>query len=317
MQATLRVRRFDPEAADPQPYFQEYEVDVEEWFTVLDALIRVREEIDGTLGLRCSCRASICGSCGMRVNGEAKLVCKTRLASVATNGAPITVEPMGNMEVITDLVTDMTSFWDKVRQVEPYMQPEGPEPDAEYVASNKEMVHLAGVMNCIMCGLCVSDCTALEVDENFIGPAALAKAYRFVADPRDGSESERLGALNEYSGIWDCTRCMQCVEVCPKDVDPMGRIMVMRELAMKAGYNDTSGSRHTKSFAASVKRSGRLNETRLAIESIGYTNIPGQLAMVPLGLQVLRKGKLPPIREHKIPSRKAVTRLFEKVEEDE
>jgi succinate dehydrogenase / fumarate reductase iron-sulfur subunit len=315
MLANLRVRRFDPETSRPESYFQDYELEVEDWFTVLDALIKVREEIDGTLSLRCACRASICGSCGMRVNGRARLVCKTKLDSVWSPGETLTVEPMGNMPVITDLVTDFKPFWDKVRQVDPYMQPTGPVPEAEYLAPNEDMVHLAGVMNCIMCGCCVSDCTVLEVDKNFLGPAALAKAYRFVADPRDGKTDERLRDLNEPTGIWDCTRCMQCVEVCPKDVAPMERIMVMRDLAMEAGVKGTAGSRHTDSFVNSVKRSGRLNETRLTIESIGLLNVPGQLAMAPVGLKALRKGKMPPVRDHSIPSKKAVRAIVEKAEE--
>lgn len=314
MQATINVKRFDPEGQRREPYFQEFQIEAEDWFTVLDALIRIREDIDGTLTLRCACRASICGSCAMRVNGKARLVCKTKLSSALQDGDRVTVEPMGNMPIITDLVTDMEAHWRKVRQVVPYMQPTGPEPKAEYVASNESMVHLAGVMNCIMCGACVSDCTALEVDSNFIGPAALAKAYRFVADPRDGKKRERLGRLNEYSGIWDCTRCLQCVEVCPKDVAPMERIMKMRDIAMEEGYTNTSGARHTKSFAESMKRTGRLNETRLAVESVGLTNIPGQLSQAPVGIKAWWKGKLPPIFEHKIPSRDAVKRIFEKVE---
>jgi succinate dehydrogenase / fumarate reductase iron-sulfur subunit len=251
----------------------------------------------------------------MRVNGQARLVCKTKLDNVWSPGEVLVIEPMGNLPVITDLVVDFKPFWDKVRQVKPYMQPAGVEPKAEYLAPNEDMVHLAGVMNCIMCGCCVSDCTVLEVDKSFIGPAALAKAYRFVADPRDGESRERLSDLNQDSGIWDCTRCMQCIEVCPKDVAPMERILVMRDKAMEAGFRNTAGARHTESFANAVKRSGRLNEVRLTVESIGVTNIGGQLAMAPFGLKAVMKGKMPPIRDHKIPSRKDVKKIFEKAEE--
>ena len=313
--ANLKVQRYDPESEKPEVYYQDYEVEVEDWFTVLDALIKVREEIDGTLSLRCACRASICGSCAMRVNGQAKLVCKTKLDSVWSPGETVTIDPPGNMPVITDLIADFKPFWDKIRQVEPYMQPTGPVPTAEYLAPNKDMVHLAGVMNCIMCGACVSDCTVLEVDKSFIGPAALAKAYRFVADPRDGKKKERLGVLNDDTGIWDCTRCMQCVEVCPKDVDPMGRIMAMRDQAIEEGFTNTSGARHTESFFNSVKRSGRLNETRLAIESMGVLNIPGQISLAPVGVKALIKGKLPSPLDHKIPSKVAVKKIVEKSEE--
>ncbi|MCH7593527.1 MAG: succinate dehydrogenase iron-sulfur subunit [Chloroflexi bacterium] len=244
MEQTLRVKRYDPENPDAAGY-QEYTIEVDDTFTVLDALLKIRDEIDGTLSMRCSCRASICGSCAMRVNGQAKLVCKTRVSSVSPDGEPITIDPPGNMPVIKDLVVDFKPFWDKIRAVDPFLRPEGEEPEAEHLVSDDSMVHLVGVMNCIMCGACVSDCTVLEVDPNFLGPAALAKAYRFIKDPRDSHAKDRLARLNEDSGVWDCTRCMQCVEVCPKDVDPMGRIMIMRDMAMEAGFNNTPGSRPT------------------------------------------------------------------------
>ena len=145
------------------------------------------------MALRCSCRSAICGSCAMRINGHAKLACNTKVSDVAEDGGTVTVEPMGVMPVIKDLVVDQTLFWDKVRQVSPWLQPEGEEPEAEYLAPNSDMTHLAGVMACIMCGACVSDCTVLEMDPNFIGPAALAKAYRFAADPRDDQDASRSG----------------------------------------------------------------------------------------------------------------------------
>lgn len=317
MQATVRVKRFNPEQPANNGKFQEFKFDIVESATVLDALIQVREDVDGTLGVRCSCRASICGSCGMRVNGQAKLACKTKITDVSRNGEPFTVEPMGNMPVVKDLITDMKIFWDKLRQVEPYLQPEGPAPKGEYVASDESMNHLVGVMNCIMCGACVSDCTVLAIDKNFIAPAALAKAYRFVADPRDARTHKRLGVLNESGGVWDCVRCMYCVEVCPKGVAPMERIMKMRDMAMEAGYNNTPGSRHTESFASSVKSGGLLNETKLAIDSTGIFNIPGQLAQAPVALRALLRGKLPPLFGHKIKARKQIKRVFEKVEGQE
>jgi succinate dehydrogenase / fumarate reductase iron-sulfur subunit len=312
---TLKLRRYSPESGE-DAYWQEYKVDLDGKRSVLDGILQARDRVDGSIGIRCSCRAAICGSCGVRINGKSALACNTRIgdaAERARDGA-ITVEPMGNMPVIKDLITDMKIFWDKVRQVEPYLQPSGPEPKGEYIASDESMTHLVGVMNCIMCGACVSDCTALEVDKNFIAPAALAKAYRFVADPRDGVTKKRLGQLNEYGGVWDCTRCYYCVQVCPKGVAPMDRIMKMRDLAMEAGYNNTPGSRHTKSFAKSVKKGGLLNETMLAIESTGWLNIPGQLAQAPIGIKSFLKGKLPNPLGHSIKARKQIKRVFEKVE---
>ncbi len=183
MQANLTVRRYDPDASPPRTWDQDYSLEVLDSFTVLDALIQIREEIDGTLTLRCACRASICGSCGMRVNGRARLACKTRIAELAPNGETLLIEPMGNQPVIKDLVVDLYTFFDQINRVDPYLQPDAIPEEGEFIASGDSMTNLLGVMNCIMCGACVSDCTVLEVDDRFIGPAALAKAYRFAGDP--------------------------------------------------------------------------------------------------------------------------------------
>ncbi len=315
MEVKLNVKRLNPDVERPAPYFQEYDLELDETSTLLDGLIEIREQIDGTLALRCSCRSAICGSCAVRVNGHAVLACRTKIVDeIPKNGGPVLVEPPGNMQVVKDLVVDFKPFWDKVRAIEPWLQPQGPEPRDEYIVPNDAMLHLAGVMSCIMCGACVSDCTVLEVDSNFLGPAALAKAYRFVGDPRDQADSSRLGALNEYAGIWDCTRCMQCVEVCPKDVNPMGRIMALRDEALKAGYTNTYGARHAEAFAKSVEHSGWLDELRLPIKTFGITNFKELLKLVPVGLRSIRAGKLPPIFHKKIPGVADVQRIFAKTE---
>jgi succinate dehydrogenase / fumarate reductase iron-sulfur subunit len=314
MEVTLNVKRFDPESNDKNVHFQEYNLEVEDHCTVLDALVKVREEVDGSLALRCSCRASICGSCSMRVNGHAKLVCKTKIRDVANNDNQVTVEPMNNMPVVKDLVTDMKPFWDKIRAIQPWLQPEGEVPEREYIAPNETMQHLTGVMSCIMCGACVSDCTALEVDENFIGPAALAKAYRFVADPRDDASTSRLKMYGESGGIWDCTRCMECIQVCPKGVAPMERIMNLRDKAIEAGFSNNNGARHTEAFIELVKHSGRLDELRLPIKTFGMFNFPALIGLLPVGLRAIRRGKMPPIIHKAIPGADKVRRIFEKVE---
>ncbi len=318
MQANLRVRRYDPEAPEPVAQFQDYTLDVPDHFTVLDALIKVREEVDPSLALRCSCRAAICGSCAMRVNGQARLGCKTRLTTVSNDSETITVEPMGNQRVVKDLVVDLQFFWSKVRAVEPYLQPKA-EPEEEFIAPNAAMLNLLTPMGCIMCGACVSDCTALEVDKNFIGPAALAKAYRFVADPRDDADSQRLQTLNEYGGVWDCTRCYYCVEVCPKAVAPMDRIMELRESIMEAGIAKNSGGRHVESFTKSVSHTGWLDETMLAVESWGKFNFPKLLSEAPLGIRTLVRGKFPapwPLHK-KRPGAEHVGRIFKRIDEQQ
>ena len=313
MEINLHVKRYDPETENPEHYWADYKVDIDQFTTVLDALIKVREDMDGTLALRCSCRSAICGSCAMRVNGHAGLACKTRASQICAEGETITIEPAGVMPVVKDLVVDMTPFWDKVKAVEPWMQPQGPEPQGEYIAPNEDMLHLAGVMGCIMCGACVSDCTVLEVDPNFLGPAALAKAYRFVADPRDGADKIRLKALSEYTGVWDCTRCYECVQVCPKGVAPMERIMVLRDKAMNAGFDNNYGARHTDAFVELVGHSGWLDELRLPVKTVGMFNLPALLNFAPVGLRALRKGKMPPIFHKMLPGAENVRRIFRRL----
>ncbi len=293
MQATLTIKRYNPETEKAIPYYQEYTTSIDESDTVLDALIQIRETQDDSLALRCSCRGAICGSCGMRINGHATLACKTKIMSVAPQGETISVEPMHNMPVIKDLVTDMDSFWRNIRQVTPWLHPPQPAPQTEYLAPPAAMSHLSGVMGCIMCGVCISDCTVLEVDSTFLGPAALAKAYRFVADPRDTVTSKRLTALDQPGGIWDCTRCMECIQVCPKGVAPMDRIMSLRAQAMNANLPSTTGARHAEAFINIIRDKGTLDEPMLALKTHGLFNIGKILSLIPVGLRALFHHKLP------------------------
>jgi succinate dehydrogenase / fumarate reductase iron-sulfur subunit len=216
----------------------------------------------------------------------------------------------------------MDVHWSRVRRVEPFLQPVGPPPEREYLVSNDAMLDLAGVMNCIHCGACVSDCTVLEVDPNFIGPASLAKAYRFVGDPRDGHKHDRLDTLSKVAGgIWDCTRCNMCVEVCPKDVRPMDRIMQLREIAVEERITGNTGARHGDAFASSVRRLGRLDEARLLPGSVGFWNVPRLMSELPGAFRLLRAGKLPwshTMPWHKpIPGVKHVRRIFDRVRAEE
>lgn len=308
MQVTLQVKRTDADTKESS--WQSYTTDLPPAGTVLDGLLQVREEQDGTLAMRCSCRSAICGSCNMRINGHARLACITKASEVSPNGDPIKVEPAGNLPIIKDLVVDFAPFWSKVRQVQPFLQPEGPPPEREYIVDHDAMVHLNPVMACIMCGCCVSDCTALEVDRTFIGPAALAKAYRFVADPRDGKQKARLEMLTQPSGIWDCTHCFECVQQCPKGVAPMDRIMATREIAHQQGVWSGTGARHADEFARTVGHSGRLNELTLLPFSVGVFNVKAQLQLIPGALRLVARRKLPSVIHRSIPGVQGVRRLF-------
>ena len=191
---TLRIRRYSPESGEAA-HWQDFDIDLDGHRSVLDGILQAKDREDGSIGIRCSCRAAICGSCGVRINGKPNLACHTHLDKAFETAADgvIVVEPMGNMPVIKDLIVDMDAVhWKKMRRVTPWLLPEGDPPEREYIVPPESMIDITQTMACIQCGACVSDCLSMEVDPLFIGPAALAKAYRFVGDPRDGQHEERL-----------------------------------------------------------------------------------------------------------------------------
>jgi succinate dehydrogenase / fumarate reductase, iron-sulfur subunit len=329
----LKIRRYDPESGQPA-YWADYDVELPPERSVLDGILQVKDREDGSIGIRCSCRAAICGSCGVRINGRSALACNTRIgdaAEGASNGA-ITVEPMGNMPVIKDLVTDMEAVhWKKVRRVVPWLLPaEDPPQGHEYIVPAESMLDVTQAMACIQCGVCVSACLSLEVDPEFIGPAALAKAYRFVGDPRDGEEEARLKDLAEDPhGIYDCTHCFACVEVCPKDVAPMNQIMRLRRRATNDFQikDSNNGYGHEKAFVNIIEKWGTLFEAQLLPRSFGDGSlIKGQLRpegakqlteSLPTALRGIRSGKVSPkkaLLHPKLPEQKQVRRIIHEIE---
>ncbi len=283
---TLKIRRYQPESGEG-PFWEEFKVDLEESLSVLDGILQAKDRDDGSLAVRCSCRAAICGSCGMKINGESTLACKTQLrhahaAANRRNGGsePIVVEPMGNMPVIKDLVTDMeTTHWTKIRRVTPWLLPAGDPPEREYIVPPESMIDVTQSMACIQCGACVSSCLSMEVDPDFIGPAALAKAYRFVGDPRDAEARERLHDLaQDPHGIYDCTHCFSCIDACPKGVAPMDQIMRLRRIAgHDEGIDDANnGHRHELAMTNIIEKKGTLDESLLLQESFA-PGIKGKL----------------------------------------
>jgi succinate dehydrogenase / fumarate reductase iron-sulfur subunit len=332
---TLRVRRFDPESGEA-PYWQEFDVDLEPERSVLDGILQAKGDQDGSLAIRCSCQAAICGSCGVRINGKSSLACNTKLSTGAeTSQDPdgvITVEPFGNMPVIKDLIVDMDAVhWKKIQRVVPWLLPEGEPPEREYVVEPESMIDITQSMACIQCGVCVSACLSLEVDPEFVGPAASAKAYRFVGDPRDAHTEERLLDLAmDPHGIYDCTHCFACVEVCPKDVAPMNQIMRLRRRATNDYEikDPVNGYGHEKAFVDLIEDYGTLHEAQLLPRSFGEGSlVRGQtkpaavkqlLANTPTALRGLKSGKVSPVKvfwHHKLPDQKQIKRIYHEVEE--
>ncbi|PIQ96576.1 MAG: succinate dehydrogenase [Nitrospinae bacterium CG11_big_fil_rev_8_21_14_0_20_56_8] len=310
---TFRIKRFNPEK-QPEPYYEEFQMEIPSGATLLDCMNQIKWNLDGSLTYRMSCRSAICGSCAVKVNGHAVLACQKQADSLVREGA-VLLEPLGNMRPIKDLAVDFTPFWDKIDKVKPYLQPNEEVPEKERKQSPEQFRRIDHSSTCIMCGACYSDCNVLEVDDNFLGPAALAKAQRFVEDSRDEKTLERVRDLSEYGGIWDCTHCAECVERCPKPARPFDRIKEIMTVALEHGVTNNNGARHALSFAKSVKHSGRLNENTLPVESMGYFNVKGILELVPVGLRMLLKRKIPPIIHKSIDQVDDVKRIFKELDQ--
>jgi len=232
MRVNLRVRRLDPETAG-EPYVQSYSIDAPESATVLDSLLQVREEVDGTLAFRCSCRSAICGSCAMRINGVSRLACKTKAIEIAPRGQGIDVEPLANLPVVKDLVAEMEPFFRKLRELTPWLVPdEEHPPEREYLMENRRAVYLSQFASCIQCGVCYSACPIVAIDNEYLGPAALTKAFRYCYDPRDHGRGQRLARVAREQGLWRCHTVFSCMEQCPKGVDPTQAIQQLKKMVI-------------------------------------------------------------------------------------
>ena len=253
----------------------------------------------------------------MRISRRNRIACCTTVAGALRDGE-VTIEPIRLINVVKDMMFDMEAMvYAKYRSVDPWIEPVEPQPQEEHLVPNEVIQDLRKVMSCTMCWLCDEGCTTMVVDRNFVGPAALTKAYRVVADPRDGRTTERLHRLSEANGMWDCCHCYEATEHCPKGIDPTERIFALRNRAINVNAGPPSVRNHYRSFAASVKAHGWLDEARLAIDTEGGpTNVRGLWKQLPLALKALRRGKLPlPYFFHsKRPGADRIKGIFEKWE---
>ncbi|WP_277552702.1 succinate dehydrogenase/fumarate reductase iron-sulfur subunit [Halobaculum limi] len=232
----LKVFRYDPEVAGKQePRFDDFHVPFKKGMTVLDALIYARDTFDSSLTFRHSCRQAICGSDALFVNGSQRLGCKTQLSDL---DEPVRVEPLPHADVEKDLVVDMDHFYDQMEAVEPYFDadelPDGELEEQRQTRANREKVKMS--TRCIWCGACMSSCNIAAGNNEYLGPAAINKAYRFAMDEREGEDRKqhRLNILEQENGVWRCQTQFSCTEVCPKDIPLTEHIQELKREAVKS-----------------------------------------------------------------------------------
>jgi succinate dehydrogenase / fumarate reductase iron-sulfur subunit len=222
---TFRILRLDP-GVDQGPYFEDFLYETEEKKSLLEALMDIRNDQDSSLCFRYSCREAVCGSCGMVINGQFDLACRTMIDTLDTS--LIVIEPLPNLEIQKDLLVDMEPFWEALFAVEPYLFPGEKMPEKENRVEDRQMEKIDQFVNCIMCGCCYSACPVVSRDERYLGPAALAKLYRFVKDPRDKRGYKRWSRVSTETGAWGCDTVFKCNEVCPRKVRPADGIEGLR-----------------------------------------------------------------------------------------
>lgn len=230
--ATIRVQRYNPDV-DKKPHLQTYHLQVTSDTTILDALEEIKATQDGSLTFRRSCRHAICGSCAMNVNGRNTLVCNQRVHAHQDKKGMVTIRPLPYLPIIKDMVVDRSSFWEQYLRVKPWLVPPENVPETEFRMTPAEVTALNNAEKCIMCGACYSACTVTAMNKNYIGPHALLKASLRVLDPRDSMTGERLLEISGADGAYRCHTIFNCIDACPKGLNPTQAIETLRKLAQK------------------------------------------------------------------------------------
>ncbi len=233
MEVILKIQRYNPDT-DEAPYFKTYTVEADPNERLLDALMQVKRFQDGSLGFRKSCAHGVCGSDAMRINGKDGLACKTLIKEVAAkDGDTVTVEPLRYLPVQRDLIVDQDDFFKKYRSVKPYLINDEPVVEKERPQSQEERMQFDDTTNCILCASCYSACPVLEENAAFLGPAAIAQAYRFNADTRDRGFEARLEVLDHADGVWPCQNHFKCTQSCPRSILITKRINQTKRMIQK------------------------------------------------------------------------------------
>ena len=225
----FKIYRYDPDK-DTKPYLKDYDIDVSNFRMLLDALIHIKAT-DDSLSLRRSCREGVCGSDAMNINGKNGLACITKIEDLKE---PVVLRPLPGLPVIRDLVVDMSQFFKQFHSVKPYLNSSTPAPDRERIQKPEDRSKLDGLYECILCACCSTSCPSFWWNpDKFVGPAGLLQAYRFLSDSRDDSTSNRLDELEDPFRLFRCHSIMNCVDVCPKGLNPTKAIGGIKELLLK------------------------------------------------------------------------------------
>ena len=287
----FKVFRFNADD-DYLPYYDDYKLEVTSEEVVLDILDRIKWDHDGSFSYRRSCRHGICGACAIKVNGRSTLACKESLNTMVEYfGTELTLEPLSTKRAIKDMIIDKGDFWEKHNAIHPFLISDVEEhPEHEHLVTPEEAEELNEADLCIQCGACHYACPVVEVNEDFFGPAAFAKAYRFEADVRDNAHVARLEELHqEGQGVWDCAKCFECAEVCPKDVNPIEKITKLHQMLFKENVAQSNvATRHAVGFKHSIRKRGVLDEGDLVLYSEG----PAIVKHLPVAFKMLKKGKI-------------------------
>ncbi len=289
---TFKVFRFNSET-DFLPYYETYTLEVTNEEVVLDILNKIKWEHSGSLSYRRSCRHGICGSCSIKVNNKAVLACKERMWDmIDLFGTEMTLRPLSEKRAIKDFIIDKGDFWENYDKVDPYLVADIDEtPEQENLVSPEDADALLEADYCIQCGNCFYSCPAVETNEEYIGPAAFAKAFRFTADVRDEGRTKRLETVTEVGpGVWDCMKCYECAQACPKDVNPIEKIIKLHNQSFEDGMAQSNvATRHAVGFKHSIQKHGFLDEAALVL----YSERTDIIKQVPNALKMLKVGKLP------------------------
>ena len=243
----VRIQRFNPDS-DKKPTLKQYEVALSDGKTVLDAMQEIKDDQDSSLTFRRSCRHAICGSCAANVNGSNRLVCTTPLKDVVDRKGRVTIRPLPYQPIIKDLVVDRTAFWEQYLRVKPWLVPPDDVPEKEFRISPEEVEALRHAETCIMCGACYASCPVVGMNKKYMGPHALLKAFLRVLDPRDTIPAERLETVGTDEGVYRCHTVFNCIDACPKGLDPAKAIVVLRQLAIKRQAIEDSRKKRQKTL---------------------------------------------------------------------